>query len=100
MARSQLRVQLRDSTTTTIYRYFLNVFADFWWEVGKAFWLFDSFAVDIASFEVIADIGLMEVPQRLLDPPALLFNKIFLLPGKPGDAILYFRPPLKPTGIM
>jgi hypothetical protein len=29
----------------------------------------------------------------------LLGNKVFVLPGQMGDAIPYFRPPLKPTGI-
>jgi hypothetical protein len=38
-------------------------------------------------------------PQRFLDPPALLYNKLFLLPGQIADAFPYFRPPLEPRGI-
>jgi hypothetical protein len=41
----------------------------------------------------------MDRPQLLLDPSALLYNKIFLLPGQIADTILYFRPPFKPTRI-
>jgi len=41
----------------------------------------------------------LDPPQRFLDPPALLYNKLVLLPGQIADAILYFRPPFEPTGI-
>jgi hypothetical protein len=49
--------------------------------------------------EIVANISLMDRPQLLLDPPALLYKKLFLLPGQIADTILYFRPPLEPTGI-
>lgn len=48
----------------------------------------------LVYLEKILDIGFADRPQLLLDPLELLRNKIFLLPGEIGDAILYFRPPL------
>jgi hypothetical protein len=98
-ARRELAVQLRNSATSAINCYFLNVFAYFWREVRKAFWLFDSFVVDIVSFEVIADVGFMDIPQRLLDPPALIGDQLVFLMREILNTLPNARPTLKPTGI-
>jgi hypothetical protein len=46
------------------------------------------------GFEEAFDIGFVDSPETFFEEPPFLSNKIFLLPGEIGDAILYFRPPL------
>jgi hypothetical protein len=68
-------------------------------QIGNAFWSFDCFAIDLNCLEVITDCSFVDIPQCFFDALALFYNEIFLLPGKKGDAIPYFRPPLEPAGI-
>src|SRR5262249_41314119 len=74
-----LRVELRHGATPAINCNFLNTLLHFARRLGNAFRLFYYFAVYFDCFEAVADSGLTDIPQRLLDPPALLMNEIFLL---------------------
>jgi hypothetical protein len=67
--------------------------------LGFSFWLFDSFAVDIVSFEVIADIGFVDIPQCFFDALALLGDQFFRLMREILNALPNPSAALKPTGI-
>ena len=47
---------------------------------------------DIVNFEVVTDIGFMDIPQCFFDALTFLYNEN-------GDATLYFGPSLEPKGI-
>jgi len=51
------------------------------------------------SFEVVANISLMDRPQLLLDPPALLGDQLFRLMREILNALPNPRATLKPAGI-
>jgi hypothetical protein len=45
------------------------------------------------------DIGFVDSPEAFFDALALLCDQLFRLARQISDAISYFWPPLKPTGI-
>lgn len=96
---SWLAANLRHSAAAAINCYFLNILLDFAWQLGNAFRPFYYFAVYFDCFEAVADSGLMDIPQRLLDPLALLGDQLFVLMREKLNALPNPRVTLKPTGI-
>jgi hypothetical protein len=69
--------------------------------IGYFCWIISRFCGVEISFgdEKVLDIGFVDSPEAFFDALALLGDQLFRLARQIGDAIPYFWPPLKPTGI-